>query len=334
MTHSTGQPPAPLPAFPNIHGSAFAEEMRQLEISIPDPWNVFSSTLADQSQSSNDRFASLYGMLQILNRQYRYDEYRDLVKHYQSHFGGEPYFQTFRALAARGDGTNDKDLHRAARYAEIAVQKLPDRPGVLHQYASIIADLTEAMPRSQKKEIVEKALRRVDEAIDTSPINNANFHYTKARLLREFGQSEEAIDEIQTALSLQNATTDAGIRRIARFESLRARIQIDLKQAEITKLLDDAQQRLNNARSEQIQLLGILAAVIALITTAVTLTTKVDTPQGLRFILVSTGAVVVAFSTLIASYGTGRIRRVIAPVILGCIMIAFGIAIKSFDGWL
>ncbi len=153
MTHSTGQPPASAPAFPNIHGSTFAEDMRRLEISIPDPWNAFSSTLADQSQSPNDRFASLYGMLQILNRQYRYDEYSDLVKNYQSHFGNEPYFQTFRALAARGDGTNKKDLRRAARYAETAVQKLPDRPGVLHQYASIIADLTEATPRSEKKEI-------------------------------------------------------------------------------------------------------------------------------------------------------------------------------------
>jgi hypothetical protein len=92
--------------------------------------------------------------------------------------------------------------------------------------------------------------------------------------------------------------------------------------------IEQAKRDLNAAKSEQVQLLGVLAAVIALITSVVTISTRVEASVALRFIIVAVGTITVAFSTLMWSGGISRWWRVIPGIVVGFALVAWGLWVK------
>lgn len=309
--------------FPRPQDSQFAEQMRDLLKSQKIATADLRAILSDSQQPRDARFASLYGLLQELNREEKDQEYATLVNQYSAEFGNEPYYHTFRATAAMGDGSSETQLRRALAHSRKAIVDFPDRPGVLHQYAALCARLGD-VSRSPDRAETQKALDAVERAIALSQRTNPNYHRTRARLLRQVGKLDEALLEINTAIRLQDASTPSEIRQLAQFEAFRSMIYFDQSSMGLEDRIEQAKRDLNAAKSEQVQLLGVLAAVIALITSAVAISTRVETNLALRFITVTVGTITVAFSTLMWSGGVSRWWRVLPGIVVGGGLIACG----------
>lgn len=312
-------------ALPEAADPLFAEKIRDImKVEALGPSGLMS-ILEDPTQSHMQRFASLYALLQELNREERDEEYMALVSRYEYEFGGEPYFRTFLAVVALGDGTSESGARRALAHSNRAIAALPDRPGVLHQHAAICAALFDISARPNSRE-ADRALELLDRAITLSARDNPNFHRTRARLLRHMGRLEESLLEINFAIRRQGASTPSEVRQLAQFEAFRTRVYFDVSGRELRASIDAARRELNAAKGEQVQLLGVLAAVIALITTTVAIATRVEASLALRFVVTASGTVTLAFATLIWT-GSGKHSwwRLMPGVLIGGGMIVTGL---------
>ncbi|WP_423464876.1 hypothetical protein ACO229_10600 [Promicromonospora sp. MS192] len=278
------------------------------------------SVLEDTSQPADDRFTCLYALLQDLHREEREAEYQRLVSTYEAEFGANPYYDTFRAISAVGDGTSVGQFRQALRHSRQAISVLGDRPGVWHQYAALYADLGDLAPELVTPAELDFALEAVDNALRTTTRDNPNFHFTRARLLRHAGRIAEALTEAQVAIHHQEARTPGGVRRLARYEALRSRLLIDRQSSDLLGQIAETKSALDASRGDQVQLLGVLAAVIALITTAVTIATRIEVADGVPLVLASAGAITIAFSCLMWAGGVRSVRRLIPAIILGLLM--------------
>jgi tetratricopeptide (TPR) repeat protein len=305
--------------FPKSTTSDFAEAVRSTmgQMTV----GQLEAVAGDPSESDSDRFAALYAALQALNRQERDQDYAELVHRYEPRFGKNPYYDTFRALVAFGDGTSASGTREAIRYVQRAMSSLADRAGVQHQLASFYAHLVEINGTLSGEEI-HNALDAVDRALSSTSIPNPNYHFTRARLLRAAGRVDDAIVEIGIAIHKQDATDGGGIRRLTRFEAFRSTLAFEKKTLELLENLEQTKANLQRARSEQVQLLGVLAAVIALITSSVTVAARWAPQQGLLVFLGIAGGITVSFATLIWSAGGARLERLIPAVAVGLGLVA------------
>ena len=305
----------------------FAERIRERDSRVAVTVADLKAITADPTVDVEDRFAALYWALHRLQREYKYVEFRALCDEYEREFGQRAYFDTFRVIALRAAGGDSAKLKNARRWADRARVRLPDRPGVLHQYAMIIADLGDlgvALPRGD----YVSALESVERAIATTPRINANFLATRSRLLRLTEEFEEALREINTALSIESAEGPDAARRISRLESVRTQIILDRRQKQVEQMLDQTEASMSALRSEQLQQLGILAAVIALITAGVSVASRSDVGSAIRLMLATAGAVSVAFTMIIGMLSGAKWWRVLVSLTAGVALILAGLWVK------
>lgn len=74
----------------------FGPRIRRLDMTLAHPESDFRGGLANTAASVDQRFACLYGLLTRLRREYRYDEYRELVRASEREFGAEPNFRSLQ----------------------------------------------------------------------------------------------------------------------------------------------------------------------------------------------------------------------------------------------
>ncbi|RPF22261.1 tetratricopeptide repeat protein [Myceligenerans xiligouense] len=307
------------PTLPAWTSPTFAEDIRRTTLREYDVDELLTM-LRDMSNEHDVRFSCLYAILQALHRQDRDIDYGRLVDEYENEFGDNPYFHTFRATRLIGDRTSGANLARALRHSERAIKVLDDRAGVWHQYAAIAADLGEVEPARLTAAILERALVRVENAMSMSNRDNPNFHFTRARLLQLDGQVEEALSEVQIAIHRQRADLPGDERRLARFEGLRARLLVERQGHRLLYEIGQARRDLEGSRSDQVQLLGVLAAVIALITAAVTIATQLTVDEAIPLLIAATSSVTLAFSCLLWAGGIAKPARLIPGFVLGTLL--------------
>lgn len=306
-------------ALPYWTSPTFAEDVRE-RVAKEFTEDQLLVILNDAAQPSNDRFTCLYALLQDLHREEREAEYRSLVSKYEAEFGTNPYYDTFRAIAAVGDGTSVSQLRQALRHSRQATSTLEDRPGVWHQYAALYAEFGDLAPDLLTPVELSFALEAVDNALRTTTRDNPNFHFTRARLLHDAGRVAEALTETQVAIHHQEARTPGGVRRLARYEALRSRLLIDRQSNNLLGQIAETKSALDASRGDQVQLLGVLAAVIALITTAVTVATRIEVADGVPLVLAAAGSITIAFSCLMWAGGVRSVKRLVPAIVVGLLM--------------
>jgi hypothetical protein len=197
---------------------------------------------------------------------------------------------------------------------------------VLHQCAIIAADLLDVAPDSGR-DIADTVLSRIDTAIRISGRNNSNFHSTRARLLARIGDFLTASQEIQDALELEDTTSPDSLRRIARFEAIRSSILVLRSESEFKVTVEENKQQMASLRAEQLQLLGVLAAVVALIMVTVATGGRIDSEIGaIRFTSITLGGILAVFSGLFFTIQGARTPwRLLIPLTLALGLFAFGI---------
>jgi hypothetical protein len=198
----------------------FGRRMRRLDLTLEHSERDFRSTLLDSKASEAQRLACLYGLLTRLRREYRFREYSDLVQQYELEFGSLPHYDVFRAVVARWTADDARSIKAALEPCERAARNLPGDPGILHQYAELIASLGES-DEVGARAYLEKAFDRVNEAITLAPKHNANYYSTRARLYNLAGDLASARADIARAISTEDTQSPDYARRISKYESIR-----------------------------------------------------------------------------------------------------------------
>lgn len=325
MSVVASQPVATDGPLPVASSPDFAEAIRALEKNEQRDPETLRAILDDPTQPRDQRFAALYYILFRLERSYSFEQYEETCQKYRPEFGGDAYFDTFMATVKRIHG-GASNLRAALTLSDRALAQLSDRPGVLHQYAVIAADLLDADPDSDQH-VATSALERIDTAMRLSVRNNSNFHATRARLLARLGDFSLANVEIHAALELEDTTSPDALRRIARFEAVRASILALKNETEFKAIVQESKEQIASIRAEQLQLLGILAAVVALIMVTVATSGRIESEVGaVRFTSITLGGILAVFTGLFFTIqGAKSAWRVVLPLVIAIGLFCFGI---------
>lgn len=315
--------------WPTVREPDFAERIRELHAKGEINNTEAERVLALPNVSSELRFSALYYLLFRAERSNDITRYEQLCHMYREEFLHNPYYGTFLATVLRNKG-GVSNLRSALVHCGDAVQSLSDRPGVRHQYASICADLLDLLDETDQ-EILVKAQESVDVAISNSLKNNSNYHATKARLLAHSGDFEGALSEVQVALELEDTNSADSMRRVARFESIRSLIRTRRSESIFQAKVLESRHSLESMRAEQMQQLGLLAAVVALIMVTASASNRVvSEASAIRSVLVLLGAVSIVFSTLFyAAQKNVSSRRLILPIVTSSLLIILALLLPS-----
>ncbi|MDG4797550.1 hypothetical protein [Micromonospora sp. WMMD1082] len=293
----------------------------------PDQEPALREILNDRTTRAHTRFAALYALLLRLRREERHAEYAATVRQHESEFGAEPYFHTFRAIVARTRG-DLASLRSAVEYSRHAVAAMPVIPAVVHQLAAFWVEYLERLDAPERTRDLDEVERHVDRAISLSQGGVAHYFETKGRVLALRGEFEAARAAVAQAIELEPRTSRDFLRRLTQYQATRVRIDLMQERARWAQAHERFRTELSEFKAQQLQLLGLLAAVVAFIATAGNIASQSAGVEGVRLMLVASGAVGVVFGTF-SLVNNSRIRRVAAAVVLGGALIGAGIFVPA-----
>ncbi|WP_160147051.1 tetratricopeptide repeat protein [Thermomonospora echinospora] len=253
------------------------------------------------------RFAALYGWLLRLRREERYAEYESVLRQYGHEFEQEPYVYTFHAIVARNRG-DASSLRSAVEYSRRAAELMPDVAGVVHQLAAFLIEYLERSDSVVEAELRE-AERSVDQAIALTHGQIGHYFETRARILAirgDFGAARAAVNQ---AIELEPRTTRDYQRRLTQYQTTRIRIELLQQRAYWRRQQEDNRRELTDFKAQQLQLLGLLAAVVAFIATTGNLAASARWPDSIRLIEGMAGSIIIVFAsfTLASSKSVWRV---------------------------
>lgn len=306
----------------------FPAAIRLLVEKVPDPRAMFTEILGDDHVSHAPRFAALYAVLLRLRREERYSEYKDLVRKSEWEFADEPYFLTFQAFIARLRAGDSSALRSAVEYSRRAAHLMPEVAGVVHQVAVFLAEYLELQDTPSTAEIVE-AENFVERAIMLSSGRLAHFFETRARILALRGDFAGARTAIGDAIELESRETRDYSRRIAQYQTTGVRIDILRERQRWAKSHEQFRSEIERFRAQQLELLGLLAAVVAFVATAGNIASHMAGRDGVRLMLALAGVVILVFSSFSLMHTRSPWRVGVAALVGVLLMLLGAIA----PGW-
>ncbi|TNH22364.1 hypothetical protein FHG89_29375 [Micromonospora orduensis] len=318
---------AALSKVPPPSDAAFPQAIRAVVEAYPDPEPLLRAVLDDHTIRSRSRFAALYALLLRLRREERHAEYASVVRDHEDEFGSEPYFHTFRAIVARAKG-DLASLRSSVEYSRQAVASMPDVAAVIHQLAAFWVEYLERLEDPGPARDLDEVERHIDRAITLTQGRVAHYYETKGRVLALRGEFEAARAAVAQAIELEPRDSRDHLRRLTQYQSSRIRIDLMQERARWAQAHARFRTELTEFKGQQLQLLGLLAAVVAFIATASNVASQSAGVEGLRLMLVASGAIAVVFGTF-SLVNNSRILRVIAAVVIGCAMIGAGMFVPA-----
>ncbi|MFC6085085.1 hypothetical protein [Sphaerisporangium aureirubrum] len=302
-----------LETLPEQKSSAFPQAIRDVIEWIPDPEETLRGVLQIPRLDHSIRFCALYGLLLRLRREERHSEYEHTVVRHAQRFEKEPYFPTFLAIVERNRG-DVASLRKAVEYSRRAAADMPDVAGVVHQVAAFMAEYLERRAEPPTISEIEEAERCVDTAITSTNGRISHYHETKARILTLRHEFDSARISLTRAIELEPRGNRDYHRRLMQYQTTRMRIDLVEQQARWHEMQENNKRELTEFKNQQLQLLGLLAAVVALIAAGANIASQSELSNGIVLIEVMAGAVVIVFSafSLMASRSLWRVLTAFA----------------------
>lgn len=284
----------------------------------------------DGTIDSEVRFAAFYSLQVKLRRAHRYTEHQRNVERYRSVFHAEPMFK-FMLAEFYGDITGDagaRDL--AITLIREACEELPQTPGVHHLLAEYLLESVELsvgeLPKDARHRRLLEAESHVGTAISLSQNRYPKFFATRARIQTQLGMEDAALKSINIAIGEEPTESEDGRARILGYQATRR----EIASARLARLFREEQvsavTEFRALRSELLSLLGLLAAVVAFISTFTGISTNTEFPDNISLLL-TTGSVIllvfVGFSTLFVR--KPQPTQIAVSVGLSCLLLAGGI---------
>lgn len=313
-----------LAALPRQTDPEYPWAVRGLIGRLPDADRVLTSILDDTGVDRQARFAALYARLVTLAREERMHAYADLVHDYETEFGREPYFYTFQANAVRLRGPELASLRAAIAFSRHAAGLLPEIPAVLHQLAEFLVQYLEVVDGPPPSGMAEEAERYVDEAIAKSFGRVGHYFETRARLLALRGDFAGARNAIAEAVEHEPHGSPDYARRIFEHRTARMRVELLAERARWMAAQEHFRRDLERFRTQQLELLGLLAAIVAFIASAATIASQSHGAEGGRLLTTMAGAVILVFTSF-AFINDRPAWRLAIPVSLGIVLLVVGL---------
>lgn len=314
-----------LAELPEQRDPDFPMGARRILASLVDTEAVLRTVLDDTSRPREVRFGALYALLVRLNREERSRDYAELVRAHEPEFGGEPYFNTFRALVARGrgiDGLRPESLRAAAEYARRAAVDLPGAIGVQHQIATFLTDYLELVGTGTSPVLLDEAERAIDAVLAQPDGYHSHYLETRARLHLLRGNYNAARAAIADAIEVEPADTPDLARRIARYQATRVRIDLLEERDRLTARQEEFRGELDRFRTQQLELLGLLAAVVAFVASAASIAAQsAKASDGARLMTAMAGAVILVFTSFAYTNTRASLTRLLPPGVLGAALL-------------
>jgi hypothetical protein len=298
----------------------FPIEIRKVVEDLPDPERQLSDLVEDIGIVAAARFSALYGWLLRLRREERFAEYEAIVRRHGREFEREPYTYTFHAIIAKNKG-DTSNLRSAVEYSRHAAKLMPDVAGVIHQLAAFMVEYFERSESVVDSEISE-AERSVDQAIALTHGQTSHYFETKARILAIRGDFPSARVAIGQAIELEPRTSRDYQRRLTEYQTTRIRIDLLQQRSYWNKQQEETRRELVEFKAQQLQLLGLLAAVVAFVATTGNIASKTDPVNGLKLIEAMAGSIIIVFASF-SLVSTRSIWRVIFVYGVGLLLLAF-----------
>lgn len=305
----------------------FPQAIREIIEAHPDPEPALRGILDDRSLRPRSRFAALYALLLRLRREERHGEYSAIVREHEGEFGTEPYFHTFRAIVARTRG-DIASLRSSVEYSRQAVEAMPDVPAVVHQLAAFWVEYLERLEENAPAGDLDQVERHVDRAITLTQGRVAHYYETKGRVLALRGEFEAARAAVGQAIELEPRTSRDYLRRLTQYQATRVRVDLMQERSRWARAHSRFRAELTEFKAQQLQLLGLLAAVVAFIATASNVASQSKGTDAIRLMLVASGAIGIVFGTF-SLVNNSAVRRVAAAILLGAALIGAGMFVPT-----
>lgn len=321
---------AALAALPGTSEPSFLSEIRDVISRTRNPERTFRRICEDVSRSADIRFAALYAVLLRLRREERLTDYARVVNQHEREFGAEPYFHTFRAVVLRLEGS-PAALLQAIEHARQAARLLPDVPGVQHQVAELIAEHLEQREGPLRPGELEEAEGLVDRAITLTYGRIAHYYETKARILCLRDEFTTARSMVRRAIELEPRDSQDYLRRISQYQATRVKIDVFAQRAEWIRSRDDFRREVNEFRTQQLEMLGLLAGIVAFVASTANIASQATGANGVRLITAMAGAVIVVFVSFFLMVSGRGWRQGLLALAVGIALLLAGLLAP---GWL
>ncbi len=297
---------------------------------------ILTAIIEDADLPEQTRFNAFYCLQARAWRRKDHRRHRANTDRYQSRFSRHPMFFYLQAEYYAALGDDPANLDAALTFAVKAVERLMGVPGVLHLAAEIIADRHERDPGSDPRLLLD-AERHVRQAIALSDGRYPRYHATHAthaRIATLRGAFTAARASIARAIEDEDSTGTEYALRIGDYQLIRSRIQYAQEAERLGARQEEATRELRQIRSQVLEIMGLLAAVIAFITTAANIAAGQPARPAAGLLTLAGGVTLLVFwgfhVLLIGTVSGGSAWRRVAPAVVGVILVTAGFLMT---GW-
>ena len=278
--------------------------------------------LSTDSAPSNWRFAALYCLLVRARHLRNFNDFRDLVRQNAAQFSDQPAILAMAAEAESFFAYSTHDLKSVIEQCRNALRRF-DGVGLKLLAAEKLIEVAPSEPQEEQEKLLAEAQSYLDDALARYP-GTPRYLAVKAQVLARRRRFADARGCIADAIAREDSTHSHYVIRLAKYEAINSEILLFEYSDQLAGRLQHAVHDFEQTRVSLIEIVGLLAAVLALIIsgTQIALNVKVATGAGLLMVV---GAVL-QFSFIAYSMLLGREVR------LARFLIAAGIALALLSG--
>jgi len=280
--------------------------------------------LATEGAPSNWRFAALYCLLVRARHLRNFNDFRNLVRQYADQFSDQPAMLAMAAEAESFFAYTTHDLKSVIEQCRNALRRF-DGVGLKLLAAEKLIEVAPGESQEEQEKLLAEAQSYLDDALARYP-GTPRYLAVKAQVLARRRRFAEARGCIADAIAREDSTHSHYVIRLAKYEAISSEILLFEYSDQLARRLADAVRDFEQTRGSLIEIVGLLAAVLALVIsgTQVAINVKVAMGAGLMMVV---GAVL-QFSFLGYSMLLGRVVR------LSRFLIAAGIALALLSAGL
>ena len=192
---------------------------------------LFTKTDSNYLYDNDKRFIVFYTLFSYYRRIRQIVKMIALIENIENEFDEYPFIDyvkveycTNKFLLSDNKAENKQLLIEALEYSKSAIKKINDNNGIIHSYCMTIAICLENNIKIIQSDL-DLALKYIDCIIENDR-NYALYYATKARLLAQINDYDNALNNIQIAETLETASAKDWTLRISNYNKIETLILI------------------------------------------------------------------------------------------------------------
>lgn len=254
-----------------------------------------------------------------------YSVMKQLAKQMRAFVADERFAAFFIMIgeAAALDAVSEREFGQVVLQAEAAVAHNPEVAGSHNFLAESLVNWSlVATSQAKRRDRLRQAADAIHVAQRLKP-DYAKFVALEARISALQGDFPTAKQRIGTAIEMESPSQPDYTIRLGDFAAIRSEIGFLEQNAILLERQEEAIAEMNSVRSDLVQLLGVLAAVIAFLVTGVSLAQQLDLPirDFARILVMLAGLNITVLTSFSLGVGRRRDVMIIAGLVLGLLLL-------------